>query len=50
MSRYEARKKIDEYLEEPLDPDEAEQWKRDNWGNEAQESSFWDDFTIEGEQ
>lgn len=51
--RHEARMALNEFLERPLDPDEAEEWDRDRWGmtgaawqEQARQEDWLDEFTV----
>jgi len=51
--RHEARMQLNEVLERPLDPDEAEEWDRDRWGmtgaalqEQARQEDWLDEFTV----
>lgn len=52
-SRGKARWRLNEVLEEPLDAEEADEWRRERWGHtpealaEMQQQEDWlDEFTV----
>lgn len=53
-TRAKARWSLNEKLDEPLDEDEAEEWRRERWGatpdalmEQEQQEDWLDDFTVD---